>query len=39
MARTHVQNLLTELGVPLAPAVAALMTANASEATWPVHMR
>jgi two-component system nitrate/nitrite response regulator NarL len=38
-ARTHVQNLLTNLGVRSRLQVAALMTANASEETWPVHMR
>ncbi len=38
-ARTHVQNLLTKLGVHSRLQAAALMTAHASEATWPVHMR
>jgi len=38
-ARTHVQNLLTKLGVHSRLQAAALMTAHASEETWPVHMR
>ena len=38
-ARTHVQNLLTKLGVHSRLQVAALMTAHASPETWPVHMR
>jgi len=38
-ARTHVRNLLTKLGVHSRLQAAALMTAHASEETWPVHMR
>ena len=38
-ARTHVQNLLIKLGVHSRLQAAALMTAHASEETWPVHMR
>jgi two-component system nitrate/nitrite response regulator NarL len=38
-ARTHVQNLLTKLGVHSRLQAAALMTAHASAETWPVHMR
>jgi two-component system nitrate/nitrite response regulator NarL len=38
-ARTHVQNLLNKLGVHSRLQAAALMTAHASEVTWPVHMR
>jgi len=38
-ARTHVQNLLTKLGVHSRLQAAALMAAHASEDTWPVHMR
>ena len=38
-ARTHVQNLLTKLGVHSRLQAAALMTANATDETWPVHLR
>jgi two-component system nitrate/nitrite response regulator NarL len=38
-ARTHVQNLLTKLGVHSRLQAAALMAAHASEGTWPAHMR
>ena len=38
-ARTHVQNLLTKLGVHSRLQAAALMAAHASAETWPVHMR
>ena len=38
-ARTHVQNLLIKLGVHSRLQAAALMTAHASEVSWPVHMR
>lgn len=38
-ARTHVQNLLIKLGVHSRLQAAALMTAHASEETWPIHMR
>jgi len=38
-ARTHVQNLLTKLGVHSRLQAAALMSAHASSETWPVHMR
>jgi two-component system nitrate/nitrite response regulator NarL len=38
-ARTHVQNLLTKLGVHSRLQAAALMTAHATQETWPVHMR
>jgi len=38
-ARTHVQNLLTKLGVHSRLQAAALMTAHASAETWPVHLR
>jgi two-component system nitrate/nitrite response regulator NarL len=38
-ARTHVQNLLTKLGVHSRLQAAALMTANASAETWPVQVR
>ena len=38
-ARTHVQNLLTKLGVHSRLQAAALITAYASDETWPVHLR
>lgn len=38
-ARTHVQNLLTKLGVHSRLQAAALMSAHASRETWPVRMR
>jgi len=38
-ARTHVQNLLNKLGVHSRLQAAALMTAHASDETWPVHLR
>lgn len=38
-ARTHVQNLLTKLGVHSRLQAAALMAAHASSETWPAHMR
>lgn len=38
-ARTHVQNLLTKLGVHSRLQAAALMTAHASQQTWPVRLR
>jgi two-component system nitrate/nitrite response regulator NarL len=38
-ARTHVQNLLTKLGVHSRLQAAALMTAHASPEIWPVHLR
>jgi two-component system nitrate/nitrite response regulator NarL len=38
-ARTHVQNLLIKLGVHSRLQAAALMTAHASEVSWPVQMR
>ena len=38
-ARTHVQNLLTKLGVHSRLQAAALMSANASHESWPVHLR
>jgi two-component system, NarL family, nitrate/nitrite response regulator NarL len=38
-ARTHVQNLLIKLGVHSRLQAAALLTAHASEVSWPVHMR
>jgi two-component system, NarL family, nitrate/nitrite response regulator NarL len=38
-ARTHVQNLLTKLGVHSRLQAAALIMAHASEVAWPVHMR
>lgn len=38
-ARTHVQNLLTKLGVHSRLQAAALITAHASDDTWPVHLR
>ena len=38
-ARTHVQNLLCKLGVHTRLQAVALMTAHASDVTWPVHMR
>jgi two-component system nitrate/nitrite response regulator NarL len=38
-ARTHVQNLLIKLGVHSRLQAVALMTAHASEVSWPVHMR
>jgi two-component system nitrate/nitrite response regulator NarL len=38
-ARTHVQNLLTKLGVHSRLQAAALMSAHASSETWPAHMR
>jgi len=38
-ARTHVQNLLIKLGVHTRLQAVALMTAHASDVTWPVHMR
>ena len=38
-ARTHVQNLLTKLGVHSRLQAAALMTAHASAESWPAHLR
>jgi two-component system, NarL family, nitrate/nitrite response regulator NarL len=38
-ARTHVQNLLTKLGVHSRLQVAALISSHVSAETWPVHMR
>ncbi|HET6666820.1 MAG TPA: response regulator transcription factor [Intrasporangium sp.] len=38
-ARTHVQNLLTKLGVHSRLQAAALMAAHGSVDTWPAHMR
>ncbi len=38
-ARTHVQNLLTKLGVHSRLRAAALMTAHASTVSWPPHLR
>ena len=38
-ARTHVQNLLTKLGVHSRLKAAALMTAHASTDSWPPHLR
>jgi two-component system nitrate/nitrite response regulator NarL len=38
-ARTHVQNLLTKLGVHSRLQAAAMMTAHSSAETWPVHLR
>jgi two-component system, NarL family, nitrate/nitrite response regulator NarL len=38
-ARTHVQNLLTKLGVHSRLQAAALINAHASDETWPVHLR
>ncbi len=38
-ARTHVQNLLTKLGVHSRLQAAALITTHASEETWPLHLR
>lgn len=38
-ARTHVQNLLSKLGVHSRLQAAALMTAHATKETWPVHLR
>jgi two-component system, NarL family, nitrate/nitrite response regulator NarL len=38
-ARTHVQNLLTKLGVHSRLQAAALMSANASHEVWPAHLR
>ena len=38
-ARTHVQNLLTKLGVHSRLQAAALITSHATGETWPVHMR
>ena len=38
-ARTHVQNLLSKLGVHSRLQAAALMTAHSSADTWPAHMR
>ena len=38
-ARTHVQNLLTKLGVHSRLKAAALMTAHASSESWPAHLR
>jgi two-component system, NarL family, nitrate/nitrite response regulator NarL len=38
-ARTHVQNLLSKLGVHSRLQAAALITSHATEETWPVHMR
>lgn len=38
-ARTHVQNLLTKLGVHSRLQAAALMAAHGSAETWPAHMR
>ena len=37
--RTHVQNLLTKLSVHSRLQAAAMMTAHASEETWPAHLR
>jgi two-component system nitrate/nitrite response regulator NarL len=38
-ARTHVQNLLTKLGVHSRLQAATMMAAHASAETWPVHLR
>ena len=38
-ARTHVQNLLTKLGVHSRLQAAALITSHATEEDWPIHMR
>ncbi|HEV7194565.1 MAG TPA: response regulator transcription factor [Pedococcus sp.] len=38
-ARTHVQNLLTKLGVHSRLQAAALMSAHGSAESWPVHLR
>ena len=38
-ARTHVQNLLTKLGVHSRLQAAALISAHGSQETWPVHLR
>jgi two-component system nitrate/nitrite response regulator NarL len=38
-ARTHVQNLLTKLGVHSRLQAAALMSAHGSLDSWPVHLR
>ena len=38
-ARTHVQNLLTKLGVHSRLQAAALMSAHGSQESWPVHLR
>jgi two-component system, NarL family, nitrate/nitrite response regulator NarL len=38
-ARTHVQNLLTKLGVHSRLQAAALMTAHATPETWPLQLR
>jgi two-component system nitrate/nitrite response regulator NarL len=38
-ARTHVQNLLTKLGVHSRLQAAALMSAHGSTESWPVHLR
>jgi len=38
-ARTHVQNLLTKLGVHSRLQAAALMSAYGTPETWPAHMR
>ncbi len=38
-ARTHVQNLLTKLGVHSRLQAAALMAAHGTVDTWPAHVR
>ncbi len=38
-ARTHVQNLLTKLGVHSRLQAAALMSTHGSHESWPVHLR
>ncbi|HET8766615.1 response regulator transcription factor [Phycicoccus sp. M110.8] len=38
-ARTHVQNLLTKLGVHSRLQAAALLSAHGSQETWPAHLR
>ena len=38
-ARTHVQNLLTKLGVHSRLQAAALMSAHGSHESWPAHLR
>jgi two-component system nitrate/nitrite response regulator NarL len=38
-ARTHVQNLLTKLGVHSRLRAAALMTTHGSSESWPAHLR
>ncbi len=38
-ARTHVQNLLTKLGVHSRLQAAALMSSHGSQESWPVHLR